>query len=197
MPVSSYRYRPCQNNDGLRERVVVLAREKPCFGYRRLHVLLRRAGEPVDHKRAPVVSRSRADAEGEEEEAPRETECYAGRVHGGQPGVALDLAHDAVASGCTIRVLSVVDAYTRECLALEVDTSFAGLHVTRVLDQIFMERGQPRAIRFDNGPELTGRHFLPWAFDRKIDVCISSLASPRRTCTWRVSMAGWARSACR
>ena len=69
-----------------------------------------------------------------------------------------------------IRVLNVIDAFTRESLATEVDTSFAGLRVTRVLDQIIAERGQPRAIRCDNRPELTSRHFLAWALDRKIDL---------------------------
>ena len=55
---------------------------------------------------------------------------------------ALDFVHDAVECGRTIRVLSVVDAYTRECLALEVDTSFASRRVTRVLDQIISRAGQ-------------------------------------------------------
>ena len=53
---------------------------------------------------------------------------------------------------------------------MEVDTSFASLRVTRVLEQIIAERGLPRAIRCDNGPELTSRHFLAWALDRKIDL---------------------------
>jgi len=53
---------------------------------------------------------------------------------------------------------------------MEADTSFAGLRVTRVLDQNIAERGLPRAIRCDNGPELTSRHFLAWALDRKIDL---------------------------
>ena len=83
---------------------------------------------------------------------------------------ALDFVHDVTASGRSIRVLNVVDAYTRESLAMEVDTSFAGLRVTRVLEQIIVERGVPRAIRCDNGPELTSRHFLAWALDRKIDL---------------------------
>ncbi len=83
---------------------------------------------------------------------------------------ALDFAHDAVACGRAIRVLSVVDAYTRECLALEVDTSFASRRVTRVLDAIVAERGQPQAIRCDNGPELTSRHFLAWCIERKIEL---------------------------
>ena len=83
---------------------------------------------------------------------------------------ALDFVHDAVECGRTIRVLSVVDAYTRECLALEVDTSFASRRVTRVLDAIVAERGQPQAIRCDNGPELTSRHFLAWCVERKIEL---------------------------
>jgi putative transposase len=81
----------------------------------------------------------------------------------------LDFAHDAVAAGRTIRVLNVVDAYTRECLALEVDTSFASRRVTRVLDEI-AQGGQPQSIRCDNEPELTSRHFLTWSIERKIEL---------------------------
>jgi putative transposase len=75
-----------------------------------------------------------------------------------------------VACGRAIRVLSVVDAYTRECLALEVDTSFASRRVTRVLEAIVAERGVPQAIRCDNGPELTSRHFLAWCVERQIEL---------------------------
>ena len=82
----------------------------------------------------------------------------------------MDFVHDAVACGRAIRVLSVVDAYTRECLALEVDTSFASRRVTRVLEAIVAERGVPQAIRCDNGPELTSRHFLAWCVERQIEL---------------------------
>lgn len=67
-------------------------------------------------------------------------------------------------------MLNVIDAYTREGLAMEVDTSFAGQRVTRVLNELITERSLSRAIRCDNGPELTSRHFLTWALDRKIDL---------------------------
>ena len=83
---------------------------------------------------------------------------------------ALDFVHDAVECGRAIRVLSVVDAYTRECLALEVDTSFASRRVTRVLDEIIAERGMAGAIRCDNGPEFTSRHFLAWCVERQIEL---------------------------
>jgi putative transposase len=82
----------------------------------------------------------------------------------------LDFVHDAVESGRAIRVLSVVDVYTRECLALEMDTSFASRRVTRVLEGIVAERGVPLAIHCDNGPELTSWHFLAWCIERKIEL---------------------------
>ena len=119
-----------------------LAREKPRFGYRRLHVLLRRSGEAVNHKRVHRVYREA----GLSIRRKKRKHC----VRTGQPlractaanqEWALDFVHDAVESGRAIRVLSVVDAYTRECLALEVDTSFASRRVTRVLERIVAERG--------------------------------------------------------
>ena len=84
--------------------------------------------------------------------------------------MALDFAHDVIAAGRSIRVLSVVDVYTRECLALEVDTSFASQRVTRVLEAIIAQRGQPLSLLCDNGPELTSRHFLAWSIERKIEM---------------------------
>ena len=139
MAVSSYRYRTTRCDDELRTRLVELAREKPRFGYRRLHVLLLRAGEAVNHKRVHRVYREAGLS------LRRKKRKHCVRV--GQPLVertaanqewALDFVHDAVECGRAIRVLSVVDAYTRECPALEVDTSFASRRVTRVLDGIIV-----------------------------------------------------------
>jgi len=75
-------------------------------------------------------------------------------------GWALDFVHDVLGTGQRVRVLSVLDAYTRKCLGLEVDTSFASRRVTRVLERLIAERGRPESLRCDNGPELTSRHFL-------------------------------------
>ncbi len=169
--VSSYRYETKRTDEPLRGRLVELAREKPRFGYRRLHVLLGRSGEHVNHKRVHRVYR---DA-GLMIRRKKRKHC----VRVGKPLLArtaanqewaLDFLHDAVECGRVIRVLSVVDVYTRECLALEVDTSFASRRVTRVLDAIVAERGHPQAIRCDNGPELTSRHFLAWAVERQIEL---------------------------
>jgi putative transposase len=171
MAASSYRYQATRSDDELRARLVELAREKPRFGYRRLHVLLLRAGEAVNHKRVHRVYREAGLV------LRRKKRKHCVRV--GQPLVertaanqewGLDFAHDAVECGRAIRVLSVVDAYTRECPALEVDTSFASRRVTRVLDGIIVERGVPGAIRVDNGPEFSSRHFLAWCIERGIEL---------------------------
>ena len=170
MAMSSYRYRTKRSDEPLRTRLVELAREKPRFGYRRLHVLLRRSGENVNHKRLHRVYREAGLAirRKKRKHCVREGKPLVARTAANQEW-ALDFVHDAVECGRTIRVLSVVDAYTRECLALEVDTSFASRRVTRVLDQIITERGRPEAIRCDNGPELTSRHFLAWCVERQIE----------------------------
>ena len=83
---------------------------------------------------------------------------------------AIDFVHDRLASGRAIRVLTVVDTFTRECLALEVDSSLPSRRVTRALDSIIFERGRPESITLDNGTELTSRHFLSWGIDRRIEL---------------------------
>ena len=169
--VSSYRYETRRRDEPLRTRLVELARSKPRFGYRRLHVLLGRSGERVNHKRLHRIYREAGlmIRRKKRKHCVREGKPLVVRTAADQEW-ALDFVHDAVACGRTIRVLSVVDAYTRECLALEVDTSFASRRVTRVLDAIVAERGQPLTIRCDNGPELTSRHFLAWCVERQIEL---------------------------
>ena len=171
MAVSSYRYQSRRSDEPLRTRLVELARSKPRFGYRRLHVLLGRWGEQVNHKRVHRVYREAGlmIRRKKRKHCVREGKPLLVRTSANQEW-ALDFLHDAVECGRAIRVLSVVDAYTRECLALEVDTSFASRRVTRVLEQIVGERGVPQAIRCDNGPELTSRHFLAWCVERQIEL---------------------------
>ena len=171
MAVSSFRYRSQRSDEALREQLVALAREKPRFGYRRLHVLLRRNGVMVNHKRVWRVYREAGLCV---KRRKRKRLVRIGTpttvVTAANQQWALDFASDVIAGGRTIRVLSVIDTFTRECLALAVDTSFASRRVTRVLDQIIGWRGLPQSIRCDNGPELTSRHFLAWSIERRIDL---------------------------
>ena len=169
LPVSTFRYRSSRCDRALREKLVQLAQEKPRFGYRRLHILLQRDGARVNHKRVWRVYRAAGLC------VKRRRRKRLVRV--GTPAVActranerwsLDFVCDGLASGRAIRVLSVVDTYTRECLALDIDTSFPSPRVTRVLDSLAAARGLPERIRCDNGPELTSRHFLAWCVERRV-----------------------------
>ena len=195
MAASSYRYGTKRSDEPLRTQLVELVRAKPRCGYRRLQVLLQREGERVNHKRVHRVYREAGLA------LRRRKRQH--RVHEGKPLLertaanqewGLDFVHDAVECGRTIRVLSVVDAYTRECLVLDVDTSFASRRVTRVLDERIAERGLPGAIRCDNGPEFTSRHFLAWCMEREIELIHIQPGSRRRTRTLRASTDGCGKS---
>src|SRR5579885_2254091 len=169
--VSSFRYESRRSDEALRERLVAAAREQPRWGYRRLEILVRESGMRVNHKRIFRVYRE-LGLTVKRRKRKRLVRMSSARVPltAANQEWALDFVHDGIASGRAIRVLSVVDACTRECLALETDTSFASRRVTRVLDGIVAERGAPLAIRCDNGPEMTSRHFLAWALERKIEM---------------------------
>jgi putative transposase len=81
---------------------------------------------------------------------------------------SMDFVRDGVSTGKVIRMLTVVDDYTRECPAIEVDTSLGGLRVRRVLDRIASKRGLPEAIVVDNGPEFRGRALAAWSEERGV-----------------------------
>ena len=81
---------------------------------------------------------------------------------------SLDFVHDQLADGRRIRTLNVVDDCTRECLAIEVDTSLSGVRVARVLEKLIAQRGAPARISLDNGPELTSRALQKWASKRSV-----------------------------
>jgi putative transposase len=171
---SSIRYQGHHRGDdeAVRSRLRALAAQRPRFGYRRLHVLLRREGIMINHKRIARIYR-------EEGLAVRSRKRKAlTRIHRGHPPApqrpnehwALDFLQDALASGRPIRVLSVIDVFTREALALEVDTSLPGSRVVRVLDRLLGERPAPTQIVLDNGPELTSRVLEQWAHRQAVDL---------------------------
>ena len=167
---SSYRYEPRPDrNAELREALTSLARQKPRYGYRRLHALLGRRGHEVNVKRVYrlyveeglMVRRKKRKRLAREHPAEP-------RLTGPNQEWAMDFIVDGLSTGRMVRILSVVDAYTRECLALEADTSLGSGRVTRVLEQLIDEHGRPEAVRSDNGPEFTSRHMIGWAETWKV-----------------------------
>lgn len=170
IPRTSYRYRSRRDDEPLRNQLMKLAREHPRYGYRRLHVMLRRGGEVVNHKRVSRVYRDlELSVKRTKRKRLRRTLKPRPVLTKANQEWAIDFASDVAAGGQRLRVFSVVDAYTRECLALEVDTSMPSRRVTRTLKRVMEQRGQPVAIRSDNGPEYSSRHYLAWCIEHKID----------------------------
>jgi putative transposase len=150
---SAMRYRSTRPDDtALRDRLKSLALERRRFGYRRLHVLLRRDGHAVNHKRVQRLYREekltvrrrggRKRALGERR--PLETPTAANQRW------SLDFVADQFTDGRRFRILEVYDDCTRECLALVPDTSIGGSRVARELDAIIARRGKPATIVSDN-----------------------------------------------
>jgi putative transposase len=169
---ASYRYEPQPDrNAALREELVKLARQKPRYGYRRLHAVLERRGQAVNVKRVYrlYAEEGLAVRRRKRKRLVRDRAAEPRLVRANQEW-AMDFIVDGLANGRMVRILSVVDAFTRECLALEPDTSLGSGRVTRVLDQLIDQRGLPENVRSDNGPEFTSRRMLGWAEERKINL---------------------------
>ena len=77
---------------------------------------------------------------------------------------SMDFVSDSIVNGRRFRALAIVDDYSRECPAIEVDTSLGGARVVNVLERLSQTRGLPDVITLDNGPEFAGRHLDEWAF---------------------------------
>ena len=159
------RYRSIRPDDGLlRERMKALAHERRRFGYRRLHILLRREGYVVNHKRLFRLYREERLAVRRRDGRKRAMGTRAPMAIPSAPNDrwSLDFISDQLLDGRRFRILAVVDDCTRECLALVADTSLPGSRVARELDRLIIERGKPRTIVSDNGTELTSNAILAW-----------------------------------
>ena len=172
-------------DEPVRQRLRELAALRKRFGYRRLGLLLRREGVLVNHKRVYRLYR-------EEGLSLRRRKRKRLTSEGRGPGEAasgpdevwsLDFVSDCTAKSRRLKLLTVVDTFTRESLAIEVDTSISGERVARVLDRVIAERGaQPEEIVMDNGPELTGRALDQWAYERGIRLRFIAPGKPVENC---------------
>jgi putative transposase len=167
----SWRYRPRERDQAaLRARLRELGAQRVRFGYRRLHVLLRREGWAVNHKRVYRLYREEGLAM-----RRRKRKRFRAEARGplALPKTAnevwtMDYTHDELASGRKFRTLNLMDGYTREALAIEVDTSLPGVRVVRVLERLREGRGTPAAIQVDNGTEFTSRVVDQWAYQQGV-----------------------------
>ena len=81
----------------------------------------------------------------------------------------MDFVSDTTATGRKLRIFTLIDEVTRECIAIEVDTSITGQQVSRYLNKAILFRGRPKEILTDNGPEFTSNALNAWAYERHIE----------------------------
>jgi putative transposase len=167
------RYKAIRNldNEELMTLLIDLAGRWRRFGYRRLHIMLKRQGKAVNHKR---VYRLYCEAGlGIRRKRKKLANVLRGRPKPAEktPNMrwSMDFVSDRLSTGRRVRVLNVIDECSRECLASVAETSITGEHVTRILDQVVETHGKPRQILTDNGPEFTSIAMSEWIDNQKID----------------------------
>jgi putative transposase len=168
-PRSSQRYVATdrERDKALLLRIQGLAREHPRYGYRRITALLRREGWPVNRKRVhrlwrqaglkvPQVQRKRRRL------GHGENSCTRRRAERPNHVWSYDFIHDQTADGRGLKLLPIVDEYTRECLTIEVERHLTAKDVVSTLEYLFEVRGEPEHIRSDNGPEFIAEVVKDW-----------------------------------
>jgi len=165
----------------LRMRLKELAAARVRYGYRRLHVLLRREGWLVNAKRIHRLYRE--EGLSIRPRTPRRRRSC--RYRAEQPAVmepnacwAMDFLSDQLFDGRPFRILAVIDVHTREALAIVPRVSFRAFQVVEVLDRLAAEHGRPRVIKVDNGPEFAGRLLDQWAHLNKVELDFSRPGKP-------------------
>jgi putative transposase len=169
---SSVRYRSRRPDDGVvRARLRELAATRRRFGYRRLHILLRREGLPMNLKK---LRRLYAEERLQVRRRGGRKRALGTRVpltipQGPNQRWSLDFLGDAFSDSRRFRILAVVDDFTRECLCLVADTSLSGRRVARELSAIIAVRGRPLLCVSDNGSEFTSMAILSWCQETLVE----------------------------
>jgi putative transposase len=167
-------------NEQLQARMIELAVERRRFGYRRIYALLRREGMQVNHKRifrlyqaaglAVKRRRKRCGVATEREQLAlpsRPNEVW-----------SMDFISDALANGRRIKVLTIVDDFTKESIDLVTEHGISGQYVVRVLERAAQFRGLPLAIRTDQGPEFTSKALDQWAYQNGVQLKLIEAGKP-------------------
>ena len=182
---SSQRYEPLEDEEEKRliGEILALVGKHPRYGYRRICVLLRRAGWQVNRKRiyrlwvqeglkVPQKQRKKRRLGHSDNSCVRRKAEYRDHVW------TWDFIHDRTIAGRPLKWLSIVDEHTRECLALEVDRSITADKVIDVLVELFRIRGVPRHIRSDNGPEFIAKAIRRWLSHAGVEALYVEPGSP-------------------
>jgi len=184
-PRSTQRYEQVIKDDEpiLVNRMVDLAKQYGRYGYRRITALLQSEGFRVNHKRIERLWR-REGLKVPQKQPKRKRlwlndgSCVRLRPRYKNHVWSYDFVHDRTYNGKAIRMLTVIDEHTRECLAVEVDRKLNSQNVMDVLSQLFIEYGTPQYIRSDNGPEFIAKRLRWWLKRNQIDTLFIEPGSP-------------------
>ena len=178
---STFRYKSKDKNDHhIRIRMREIAQEKSRYGYRRIHVILKREGLSINHKKTERIYREEGLSLKKRKKKRHKSTL---RVPISKPEFlnevwAMDFMSDSLYNGRRFRVLNIIDIMNRECLVSEVDTSISGKRVARILDRLLFLRGKPKTIVCDNGPEFTSIAMDQWAYRNDIELRFISPGKP-------------------
>jgi putative transposase len=179
---SALKYEPvrAQRDIPTLEAMKRLAAQYPRYGYRRIRIFLRREGFHMSRHRAHRLWRIA------ELQLPRRRSQR--RVASSRPRPipatdanflwAYDFVFDACANGHSLKCLTIIDEFTRECLAIDVAGSIRSQHVIEVLARLISERGAPRYLRSDNGPEFVSKAILEWLEKAGIETALIDPGKP-------------------
>lgn len=154
----------------LKRRLCELAFSRPRYGFRRLHILLRREGFLINKKRTYRLYRELGLFMRTKRRKKRASHLRVVPPASTRPNErwSMDFVADALSDGRKIRMFTLIDTYTRECLAIGVDWRMTSQVASSVLDRVIAKRGKPGIITLDNGTEFTSNHFDEWAYRAKV-----------------------------
>ena len=181
MPVGTHRYQSRKApRTELRLRIRELAKARVRYGYRKIRILLIREGWRVGKKLVYRLYQEEGLALRPRPKTRRVAVQRRQRIRADHPNQiwSLDFVSDQYSTGGRFRALTVVDIFTRECLAIEVDQSLKGEDVVRVLHQVLRQQGAPQAIFCDNGSEFTSQALDLWAYHNHVTIDFSRPGKP-------------------
>ncbi|WP_423825998.1 IS3 family transposase [Serratia liquefaciens] len=184
---SSFRYRSVAADDSaLRLRIREITETRIHYGYRRVHVMLRREGWRDNHKRiyrlyceqglSLRLKRPRRNKSAQRRQ-PQPQGLYPNHVWG------MDFVSDALFDGRRLRLLTVIDLYTRECLGICVGQNLRSTEVAEMLNSIALRRPLPQLLKTDNGSEFAGKMLDKWVYERGIRIDFSRPGTPTDNAT--------------
>lgn len=176
-----YKRRASPGEDALRKRMCALARKHKRYGFRRILALLRREGWRVNKKRVHRLWKE----EGLQRKRKTKRKCSCGpspelpvRAAGPNHVWSYDFIEDRTERGGKLRMLCIVDEFTRECLHIRVDRSIGAAKVIASLEWLFLLHGRPEYIRSDNGPELVAKALQAWLAEHHAKTLYITPGSP-------------------